>query len=53
MKNNYSPPKSVKKVIRFIHQDASIDQILEIKKQVEFAIKSRIRKLESGNSRRV
>ncbi|WP_167374911.1 hypothetical protein [Gottfriedia luciferensis] len=44
---NYNPPKSVKKVIRFIHQDASKDQLIVIQKLLEYAINSRIKKLDS------
>ena len=34
-------PKSIKKAVRYIKQDASIEQLEEIKKIVNFAIKKR------------
>ncbi|MED4016037.1 hypothetical protein [Sutcliffiella cohnii] len=38
-------PKTIKKTIRYIHQDASYEQALEIKKMLDMAI---ARKMESN-----
>ncbi|MEH7014757.1 hypothetical protein V7087_28810 [Neobacillus niacini] len=42
-------PKSIKKAIRFIKQDASIEQLEEIKKIVNYAIKRRTTSLQQKN----
>ncbi|MGN7298767.1 hypothetical protein [Ferdinandcohnia sp. SAFN-114] len=39
-------PKSVKKVIRYIYQDASYEQLLSLEKQVKQAIKIRLTEYE-------
>ncbi|MDQ0217498.1 hypothetical protein [Peribacillus cavernae] len=44
-----SHPKSIKKAIRYIKQDASKEQLIEIKKLLDYAIKTRIRNLEVDN----
>ena len=49
MKNKYSPPKTVKKTIRFIHQDATLEQLIEIKKLLDYTINRRKKKLELIN----
>ncbi|WP_268870952.1 hypothetical protein [Halalkalibacter akibai] len=38
-------PKSIKKAVRYIKQDASKDQLEEIKKLVEYAIEKRTLRL--------
>ncbi|KIL49345.1 hypothetical protein [Jeotgalibacillus soli] len=42
-------PKSIKKAIRYIKQDASKEQLIEIKKLVNQAIQRRIQSLELEN----
>ncbi len=53
MKNKYCPPRSVKKTIRFIHQDATLEQLIEIKKLLDYTINSRKKKLELINLKAV
>jgi hypothetical protein len=43
-------PKSIKKAVRYIKQDASKEQLEEIKKIVNFAIKKRKTSLQQKNS---
>ena len=43
-------PKSVKKVIRYIYQDANYDQLLSLNKHVNQAIKLRLK--EYNNSKK-
>lgn len=47
----YRPPKSIEKSIRYIKQDATIEQLLEIKKLLDYAINRRCRVLESISSK--
>jgi hypothetical protein len=42
-------PKSIKKAVRYIKQDASIEQLEEIKKIVNLAIKKRTTSLKQKN----
>lgn len=41
MKNIDSFPKSIKKAVRYIKQDATKDQLVEIRKLIEYAIERR------------
>ena len=41
MKNDNLYPKCIKKAVRFIKQDASRDQLAEIKKVIDTAIRAR------------
>ncbi|WP_173799909.1 hypothetical protein [Domibacillus mangrovi] len=42
-------PKSIKKAIRYIKQDASKEQLIEIKKMLNYAITRRINTLKLDN----
>jgi predicted AAA+ superfamily ATPase len=46
-------PKSIKKAIRYIKQDASMKQVEEIRKLLDYAISKRIRTLEPGRVKAV
>jgi hypothetical protein len=46
-------PKSIKKAVRYIKQDASIEQLEEIKKIVNLAIKKRTTSLQQKNSNQI
>jgi hypothetical protein len=46
-------PKSIKKAVRYIKQDASIEQLEEIKKIVIYAIKKRTTNLQQKNSKQI
>jgi hypothetical protein len=39
-------PKSIKKAIRYIKQDASKEQLMEIKEILDYAIATRVNKLD-------
>jgi hypothetical protein len=41
MKNFNHYPKSIKKAVRYIKQDAPVDQLMEIKRLIEYAIRIR------------
>ncbi|WP_034765832.1 hypothetical protein [Rossellomorea vietnamensis] len=41
-------PKSIKKVIRYIKQDASKEQLKEIRKLLDYAIYKRLKVLDEG-----
>ena len=41
MKNFDQYPKSIKKAVRYIKQDATKDQLEEIRKLIDYAIKKR------------
>lgn len=43
-------PKSIKKAIRYIKQDASIEQLKEIEKLVNYAIQKRIHHFRLGET---
>ncbi|MBE5099065.1 MULTISPECIES: hypothetical protein [Priestia] len=46
-----SHPKSIKKAVRYIKQDASKEQLVEIKKLFDTTIQKRIKALELDNQK--
>ncbi|MGG2088613.1 hypothetical protein ABFY59_16665 [Priestia aryabhattai] len=44
-------PKSIKKAVRYIKQDASKEQLVEIKKLFDTTIQKRIKALELDNQK--
>lgn len=46
MKNIDQFPKSIKKAVRYIKQDGSKEQLEELKKLIEYAIKRRVTTLK-------
>lgn|GEM_PF-1456523 len=52
MKEFDSYPKSLKKIVRYIKQDASLDQLNEIKKLIDGSIYKRSLLLEKGVHRK-
>lgn len=52
MKEFDSYPKALKKMVRYIKQDASLEQLNEIKKLIDGSIYKRSLMLEKGNHRK-
>lgn len=47
MTDFHSLPKTIKKTIRYLHQDASVDKLVEIQKMINDVIQKRLTEKQS------
>lgn len=47
MTDFHSLPKTIKKTIRYLHQDASVDKLVEIQKMINDVIQKRLAEKQS------